>query len=430
MNKRLVLGAAAMLGGAVIALAVIVSYRLVGADEPPLRPDPTTPSTETLDQQIARVAAVVEQVRALEFPEPPELTVISPEELADRVALELQAYTPEDAAEDERILEALGVLTPEQNLRQLIIRSYSEQVAGFYDPTTGELVVGADTGGERLGRIEEIILAHELEHALADQTLGLPTVEEPEDGEEDAALARQALTEGDATITMQRYVEEGFSVVDQLLLPAEVADLTAQLVGITELPHYLQRSLLFPYEEGAVFVDALLSRGGWELVNQAYDQPPTTTAQILFPERYPGPTSLPLDPPVAPEAPWSLLRESAFGAADLLFLFEAPGNETSAALADPLVAAGTWRGGALHLYGDGDESAVGIALATSELATLCTAVAEWYDAAHSDDRLVSRVVEGAEWRGGRWAATLECEGQSVRLGIAPRPEVASALVGG
>ena len=428
MSRRLLLAAAGLLAATVLAFGAVLFLR-DGEAAPPRRPPPDQPATETLEEQLERVAAVVESVRGLEFEEVPEATIVAPAELAERIAQELQAYTPEDAAEDERILVALGVLTPDDDLRALIIRGYSEQVAGYYDPESRELVVGVEDPSARLGRIEELVLAHELEHALADEVLGLPELDEASEGEEDAVLARQALTEGDATLTMQHYVEVGFSVVDQLLLPTELAGLTEQLAGFTELPHYVQRSFTFPYEEGSVFVSELVTRGGWTAVNDAYSAPPATTAEILFPDRYPGGETLPVEPPTHPGEPWQLLRDAEFGAGDLLFLFEAPGNDPRTALEEPLAAAAAWRGGRLHLYASEDTSAVGIALATDDAATLCTSVGAWYDAAHTDDRETSAGDDLRRWEGGRWNATLRCEAGSVRLGIGPTVTVAGALVG-
>jgi hypothetical protein len=51
-------------------------------------------------------------------------------------------------------------------------------------------------------------------------------------------------------------------------------------------PEILQDELLFPYEQGAVFVQALIADGGWEAVDAAYANPPASTEQILHPEKY------------------------------------------------------------------------------------------------------------------------------------------------
>lgn len=428
MTRRLALAAAIVLAAGLVAVG-IDHLRPVTEDDTSVRPTETQGgATETLDEQIERIARVVERVRELEFETIPEPTTLTLDELGDRVTEEISAYTVEEAASDQRILEALGAVPPGTDLRALIIRGYSEQVGGFYDPRTGELVVGVEEPGQRLGRLEEMILAHELQHALADAALGLPDLEEVPDGEEDEALAVQSLIEGDATITMQRYLEEGFSVVDQLLLPSELARLEEQLAGFTELPHYVQRSFTFPYEEGTGFVQHLLARGGWPAVDEAYAHPPSTTAEIIFPDRYP--VAAAEDPTTtAPPEGWVSERTLAFGAADLLFLFEAPGNDPSAALDDPLAAVAGWRSGSLQLHTSGDAAAVSISLGTETSSTLCPAVEAWYDAAHGDDTREQSTEDLARWQGGTWSATLVCGDETIALGIAPTPELASALVG-
>lgn len=427
MIRRLAIATAVLLVAGLVAVGVTLLPP--STHEAPVRPTETDEgAAETLDEQIERIAGVVERIRELEFDTVPETNTLAVDELADRVAEEVGSYTVEEAASDQRILAALGAVAPGADLRALIIRGYSEQVGGFYDPRTGELVVGVEDPDERLGRLEEMILAHELQHALADAVLGLPEFEEVPEGEEDRVLASQALVEGDATVTMQRYLEVGFSVVDQLLLPGELARLEEQLAGFTELPHYVQRSFTFPYEEGAAFVEHLLAAGGWQAVDAAYARPPTTTAEIIFPDRYPAGSP---DPPssTAPAVEgWTSERSSAFGAADLLFLFEAPGNDPAAALQDRLAAVSAWRSGKLELHTSGEASAVSIIVGTDGSPTLCGAIQDWYDHAHRDDTQETS-ESGARWRGGTWSAVLACEDDAVALGIGPTLELAAAFTG-
>ena len=55
----------------------------------------------------------------------------------------------------------------------------------------------------------------------------------------------------------------------------------------SDLPPYIEASLLFPYVSGARFVSSLYDKGGgWRLVNAAFDRPPASTEQVLHPERY------------------------------------------------------------------------------------------------------------------------------------------------
>ena len=51
-------------------------------------------------------------------------------------------------------------------------------------------------------------------------------------------------------------------------------------------PPLISRTLLFPYLEGMSFVSALYRVGGWAAVDRAYTRPPSSTAEILHPDRY------------------------------------------------------------------------------------------------------------------------------------------------
>lgn len=396
-------------------------------DTPAAEPTPSEQPTETLAEQIQRVARVVQEVRELTFDVQPEPTVVSAEQLADLVAEEVSAYTIEDADLDGRLLGLLGAVPPDTDLRELLVTAYSEQVAGYYDSETEELVVGATDDGRRLSRLNEVVLAHELEHALADQALGLPEVEDLGEGREDEVLARAALVEGDATVSMQQYAQVGLSVIDQLLIAREAAEMQGALGDLTELPPYLQGSIEFPYTYGAEFVAALVTEGGWAAVDGAYADPPVSTAQILFPERYLGGQEPEEAPPTGtPPGAWQAARTYGLGAADLLLLFGAPGGDPASALDDPRGAVAGWRGGEARLWTDGDRSAAAVAFAG---AALCDPVDAWYAASFpTADR---RQAEGAVvFEGEGQAAVLRCDDTGVRLGIGPDPRVATALVSG
>ncbi len=393
------------------------------------RAGPTATATvETLGEQLQRVAGIVEDVRQLRFDEVPTPTFLPPDELAERASGFLEDYSGEDAEEDRLLLEALGAIPSGTDLRGLLATALEEQVAGFYDPETGEMVIGAGAQGSRLGPLDEIVLAHELQHALADQTLTLPDLAEVSPGDEDAAFAVQALIEGDATLTMVRYADRALSVIDQARLLAEQGRLAAELGSLTEMPHYLQRTLLFPYEEGLAFVSALEARGGWETVDAAYARRPETTLQILRPELYLRGEGVARDPrdPASPGDGWERVDEVAIGAADLLFLFEAPGGDTSRALEDPRGAAMTWRGGEAVLWSDGGgRFAVGAALVGTP--ELCGAVTGWYRAAFPSAAVTQR-GDGMSADGAEQDAEIRCAGDEVRVGIAPDGRTASAVV--
>ncbi len=333
---------------------------------------------------VDAIASQVEGLRELEFVRDVEPTFLSDQEMTDRVReLFLEDYTPRIADLEQRVLTTLGAVPRDTDLRELRSTAIGQQVAGFYDTETKELVVRQ--AGAELSAIDRITLAHELTHALTDQTLGIPLPDEVQLGREDADLAALAVVEGDATLVMQQYSSMlAFDEQFELLDPEAIA---ASEAGLSGFPPYLEQELLFPYEEGLSFVCDLYAEGGWDAVNQVYEEPPTSTAQVLFPERFAAGEE-PVDPPDPKSVGkgWKLNARLQLGAANLLWLFSAPGGDASRALDDPLAAVAGWGGGELSLWSRGEETAVAIVLVEQQPDTLCSAVAEWYGRSFDDDQ--------------------------------------------
>jgi hypothetical protein len=224
------------------------------------------------------IARRVEALRRLRFERLPEPVAVTPEQ-ARREGLESldRDYPAERRESDETVYELLGLVEPGADLRELSGDLFGEGVAGYYDPRDGRLrmVEGAGTGTRVL---EEMILAHELTHALEDQRFGLETTPATDDG----TLARTALYEGTATALMYAYVEKHFTSEETLggLLSSAFQD-------TGDLPPFLQAQLLFAYQSGRQFVAELQRRGGWGLVDTAYEvRPPASTEQVLHPDAY------------------------------------------------------------------------------------------------------------------------------------------------
>ena len=130
------------------------------------------------------------------------------------------------------------------------------------------------------------ILVHELTHIL--QRQNLPSYS-PEWYDE--TLAWYSLIEGDALITaysaaVRHYNYRPFRV--SLGYPENYSD-------------PLRMLWLFPYAYGDDFIQNLYRLGGWNLVNRCYSNPPVTTEQILYPERYlAGESYVGVDTPLIP----------------------------------------------------------------------------------------------------------------------------------
>lgn len=376
------------------------------------------------------VVAQVQKVRELTFEEIPEPTYLTASELSERASGYAEDYPTDEAAADSELLSSLGAVPDGSDLKELTAAALGEQVAGFYDTDTKQIVVTGDPEAG-LDPIEELTLAHEFEHALADQVLGLPVDEDfPPDGAEDSTLAATALVEGDATLTMALYSFTGAAIAPSALFGTELAG----AAGMTALPYYLERGMIFPYAEGLAFVCNLYREGGWSAVNEAYANPPTTTAQILFSERYESEEEA-ADPrdSVSPGPGWLNEEVRAFGAADLLFLFEAPGDRIDRALDQPKERAAGWAGGEVFLWGreDGLGTATGMVLVQrSGERSLCRSMKEWYRAAFPDAPQVRRLPgEQLASLGTDEAASLRCDGSEVRLGIADDLGTARRVIG-
>jgi hypothetical protein len=227
------------------------------------------------------IADRVEELRGLQFDEVPRPQAVNPAQARREGLRELDREYPAERREaDEAVLKLLGLIDPDVDLRDVAGTIFGQGVAGYYSPKDGRLrtVSGAATGTVVL---TEIVLAHELTHALEDQRFELDLSGSATD---DASLARLSLIEGSATALMYDYVGRYFTAEEALggLLAGAFADTGS-------LPAFLQTQLTFPYLGGQQFVQNLRDRAGgsWKLIDLAYEaRAPSSTEQILHPDRY------------------------------------------------------------------------------------------------------------------------------------------------
>ena len=272
----------------------------------------------TVDEQVAEIARLVEEERGLQFERAIEPELLAADEFDQRIADMVRAEYPVEQADlDSRLLQLLGAVPRGTDLKALQEDLMSGQVAGYYDPETGEVVVRVPEGGGALDANGQITLAHELDHALTDQVLGLPDIEEI--GASDANLARLALVEGDATLLMQRFSLQSIGLLDQLGA-AMGPDAMAAQDDLAGVPAYLRNELMFPYTSGMAYACRLYQDGGWPGVDAAYGQLPSTTAEVLFADRE-GFRPVDAADVEAPGGAWDEARRDTIGAAELQWLF-------------------------------------------------------------------------------------------------------------
>lgn len=203
----------------------------------------------------------------------------------------------------ELVLKKFGLLPQDFDLQDFLVKLLREQVAGYYDPKTKTVNLLDWLGPDQ----QRPVMAHELTHALQDQSFGLdkwmkrgdvdldakknPT---PEDLDKDeVSEARQAVVEGQAMVVLVDYMLEPTG--QSLLSSPQMADALKEgmLVGTSDSPAFqnapifLKEALTFPYRYGLDFEAELLRAGGKEKAFTAtLNNPPASTRQIMEPKTY------------------------------------------------------------------------------------------------------------------------------------------------
>jgi hypothetical protein len=266
--------------------------------------------------EYEEISTEMAEIRGLELLEPLDIATQNRAELREWLIETIDTdYPEEDQERDQTVMVLFGLIEPGTDLGDLEIDLLGEQVAGYYDSETNEMVVVTSGNEEGSGSAsDEITFAHETVHALQDQHFDLVALQDEAKVEtDDEYLAISALIEGDATIGQVQYMAEHPGLLLQLQRELEGLDSTI----LDSAPPFIVSTLLFPYDEGATFVTALYDEGGWDLVNQAYANPPQSTEQILHPEKYlegEAPIEVAVNDPLPALSPgWEILEVNTFG---------------------------------------------------------------------------------------------------------------------
>lgn len=276
------------------------SFGLPAREESPAEtgnPEPpdlslAVPITSPVFEEIERT---VERMRGLKFESPVQYLALDRSNLKAIVQKELfKVYSREELLQEGLAYEKMGFV-PEgvgEKLVDTYLSLLEEQIGAFYEPITNQLVtLGAKSYDNPVDRM---LLAHELTHALEDQHFGLEELPLDEKGNDDKILAISSVLEGSATRLMDQ-----FFIQDSVSGNIELDDLavTGGFEQIANAPMYMRETLTFPYFGGRKFVDDLVSFGGMPLLNQTLENLPTTTEQILHPEKYYPQPEPPMDCP-------------------------------------------------------------------------------------------------------------------------------------
>jgi hypothetical protein len=202
----------------------------------------------------------------------------------------------------EIVLKKFGLLDRDFHLRPFLLSLLTEQIAGFYDNKTKtvNLLDWIDPDEQKP------VLAHELTHALQDQKVDLTKWSEvsyndtPHNVHEDnlhlqvdeADTARDAVAEGQAMAVFVDYAlrSSGKTIADAPDLAGRLKDQIADTSGspiMARAPLLLQQSLLFPYDDGLGFEQAILIKAGKQAAFAGVlTNPPSSSYEIMNPAAY------------------------------------------------------------------------------------------------------------------------------------------------
>jgi hypothetical protein len=258
---------------------------------------------------------------------------------------------------DTKALEAFGLIPKGFPLDSFMIDVLTDQVAGLYDPKAKEFYIADWIPADE----QRSVMSHELTHALEDQSFQIDPWIKSARPNDDAELAREAVSEGSALAAMVDYTlrDQKVSVRDlpdvSLLIRSGAIEEMDKDPNLAKAPGYIRDELLFPYLAGTSFSQQFLkAHDGWQDLDLLFKNPPVSTQQIRHPEMYltgvkPVVVALPDWKGIVP-GDWKLLEENVlgeFGLAEVLKQLLGSGRDETA---EKMSAA--WAGDRYALFED------------------------------------------------------------------------------
>lgn len=270
---------------------------------------PVTDANAALSEDIGEL---VSGLRQLPMPDGVNARVVSGSEL--RLAQDAYAFAQADSPAwlPARLIgQAFDFAPADYVYPDLLKAAQSSATAAFYEPLSGELLVLEQANPPNA--VAQLAYVRQLVFLLQDQNFGLDVLT-ADDLTLDATLALAALSEGEATVVQENFLEARYLPLAAAVIPETYAIDTAVL---QDAPTPIANRLLFPYEFGDDFARFLYDAGSYPALNEAWANPPQSTEQILHPEKYtadegPSLVTLPDLQPVLGTG-WALAEENVLG---------------------------------------------------------------------------------------------------------------------
>src|ERR1700729_1698367 len=332
-----------------------VSFTSLASARPKLSSQAAPASSPEFIKAADEVLAQMSKILALPIKEPLKKTLRSKQEVRDYLIREdKEDKKDSERYADDKTLEAFGLIPKGFPLDTFMLDVLTDQVAGLYDPKAKEFYIANWIPADE----QRTVMSHELTHALEDQSFHIDSWIKAARPNDDAELARDAVSEGSAMAAMVDY-----EMLDQKVSVRDVPDVTLIIragaiaemdkdPNLAKAPIYIRDELLFPYLAGTGFTQEFLkAHSGWKDIHLVFENPPVSTQQVMHPDLYlngtkPVPVTLPTWKGLAPDG-WKLLEENTmgeFGLGEILKQFKKDNRE------DPLST--SWKGDRYAVFED------------------------------------------------------------------------------
>jgi hypothetical protein len=284
---------------------------------------PQTPSAsnEAFLKAADEVLQQMSQLLSLPIKDPLKKSLRSKAEIRDYlIREEKEDRTDAERHTTQKTLEAFGLIPKGFPLDSFLLDVLTDQVAGLYDPKAQEFYIADWIPADE----QKQVMAHELTHALEDQSFHIDPWIKAARPNDDAELARDSVSEGSALAAMEDYalLDEKMSIRElpdiTLLVRAGAVEEMNKDPKLANAPVFIRDELLFPYLSGIGFIQQFLkAHQGWQDLHLLFENPPLSTQQILHPNLYlkavaPDKVTLPDWKEIAPPD-WKLLDENVMG---------------------------------------------------------------------------------------------------------------------
>lgn len=239
----------------------------------------------------------VERIRGLKFAHDIKHETIGRDELPARIREQMTKTMPYSIDDYLQVLRVLQLVDGKNDkLMDQMLALYQSQVLAFYDPVTHiyysikETPKGVDESLLDPATMRDMVVIHELTHALQDQRFNAGTREESLSKDGDGELAFHSLLEGEASLVMLAYMLDklgqpiGALIQNPGLLDSAVGASDKLIDPST--PRYFVESLKFPYIEGMRLAIEGYRRGGWKMLDKMDQNPPRSTRELLHQSEY------------------------------------------------------------------------------------------------------------------------------------------------